>query len=125
MFTTNTSIQQGEIQLGKLLSANMNTTGDQSISIGNVPCRITKIVITNASTSLSLAVGGFYTAASKGGNAIVANTQVYSSLTSGGLELLATLSKPYVSASPIYFALTTALGSAGTADIYVFGVQYL
>jgi hypothetical protein len=123
MGITINSIQQGEVEIGKLLSANMNTTADQAITINtSTPVRITKIVVTNGSTSLTLAAGGFYTAASKGGNAIVAAAQVYSGITGSGISVLPTIAKEYVSVSTIYFALTVAQGLAATSDIYVFGV---
>lgn len=111
-------------RLGQLLGANLNTTADQPIAIGLAGSTyvIDRIVITNASASLSLAAGGFYTAASKGGVAIVAAGQVYSSLTGAGKVLAATIAVPDTrTEATIYFALTVAQGGAATADIYIFG----
>lgn len=109
--------------LGKLLGANMNSTADQSIPIRSANYIIKEIVIANASTSLSLAAGGFYTAPSKGGSAIVAAIQTYSALTGSTLILNPTLALGTTkrTESPLYFALTTAQGGAATADIYIFG----
>lgn len=111
--------------LGKLIGANMNVTTDQAIPItriGSQKYLITKIVVTNASTSLTNADGGIYTTTSKGGTAIVAAAQVYTALTAATVALNLTLAvnNTYV-LDNLYFSLTGAQGGASTADIYVFG----
>lgn len=115
--------------LSVLLSANMNTTADQAIVI---PAQITKWVpaairLTNCSGTPSLAVGGFYSAASKGGITLVANTQTYTTLTSATVLQSATLtaaaSTTAMTVLTIYFSLTTAQGSALTCDVYLQGVD--
>ncbi len=117
------------VLLGKLASANMNTTADQAITIA-LPTGTTKyvvkdVIVANASTSLTLAVGGIYTAASKGGNALVANTQVYSGVTGSTKLVSATLAAvagtDIVTATTLYLSLTTGQGGAATADVYIFG----
>lgn len=112
--------------LGVLKGANMNTVADQPIAIALPPSAtkyaISKFIVTNASTSLTLAVGGFYTTTSKGGTAIVANTQVYSGLTGSTKVINPAIAVTDVrTETTLYFALTTALGSAATADIYIIG----
>lgn len=119
------------IQCGWLYGANFNSTSDQAIQIA-VPSRyylLDSIVIDNASVSLTTAAGGFYTAASKGGVALVANTQTYSTLTAAavnasGSAMLATIATAgqnnQLNANPIYFSLTTPQGAAATADIRVY-----
>jgi hypothetical protein len=116
------------VQCGMLKSANMNVTTDQIIPIAfpSSTYEITEISIANASTSLTTAVGGFYQTTSKGGTAIVANSQAYSTLTAAatnaaGSVLQATLAIPTAAfnLNAIYFALTTAQGAAATADIRV------
>ncbi len=111
--------------IGSLIGANMNITTDQLIKIYLTQYIITKIVVKNVSTNLTLAVGGIYTSDAKGGSAIVANTQVFSGLTGStkflnltlaGTSLTDVLTKPY-----LYLSLTTGQGSAATADILVFG----
>lgn len=118
--TTNTN----PTLLGKL-SANMNTTADQAIalSLGTATKYIIeKILVTNASASLTLANGGIYTGAAKGGTAIVA-AQIFSALTASTKTLVLTLVGllDVLSTNPIFLSLTVAQGSAATADIYVFG----
>mgnify|MGYP000535348209 CR=1 FL=1 len=120
---TGTGIEQ---IIGTKLSANMNVTTDQAIPItriGSQKYLITKIVVTNASISLTTAAGGVYQTTSKGGTAIVANSQVYSALsaTTTALNLTLAINRTYT-LDNIYLSLTTAQGAAATADVYVFGV---
>lgn len=127
-----------ELQCGTLIGANFNSTADQAIVI-SVPSSlwaIDQISISNPSISMTTAQGGFYSAVSKGGVAIVANTQAYSTLTTNaanttGNYMQPTLStagnttafKGYAQTSQIkalYLSLTTAQGAAATADIRVY-----
>lgn len=118
----------GGILLGELIGANFNSTADQAITIFSAPAKyiVRRIVVTNASTSLTTAAGGVYKAASKSG-AIVAATQVYSTLTGSTLFLDLTLSATgnesttVKTAKNLYLSLTTAQGAAATADVYVYG----
>lgn len=70
--------------------------------------------------------GGVYTAASKGGNAIVANSQSYAALTGANTIVNATLAAIAGAAAETsaaaYFALTTGNTGALTADIFIYGV---
>ena len=122
--------QFGGILLGKLISADMNSTSDQRIVMFSNPSKfiLRRIVVTNASISLTTAAGGVYTAASKGGTAVVASSQAYSSLSASTLFLDLTLntsgsaSTTVKSSIPnLYLSLTTAQGAAATADVYVYG----
>ena len=110
--------------LGFLKSANMNSTSDQAISINSAKYVIRRIIVCNASTSLTLAVGGFYAAASKA-TAIVASTQVFTALTGSTKTLDTTLNALALSdtrtETTLYLSLTTAQGGAATADVYIFG----
>ena len=120
---TSTGVDQ---LLGKLIGANMNVLTDQAIPITRIGTQkylITKIVVTNASTSLTAADGGIYTAVSKGGTAVVAATQVYTALTSAtvALDLTLAVNNTYT-VSNLYLSLTGTQGGAATADVYVFGI---
>lgn len=128
--------------VGKLIGANMNVTTDQLIPIqvtddqdlahaGYGDFLIEHIIVRNASISLTTAVGGIYTAASKAGTQLVANSQVYSALTAP--ELFVKLTKANTALTTVfngttqpnlYFSLTTPQGAAATADIYVYGVRF-
>lgn len=122
--------QFGGILLGTLVGADMNSTADQMITIFSNPSKyiVRRIVVTNASISLTTAAGGVYTAASKGGTAVVAAAQAYSSLTTSALFLDLTLSTTSSASTTVkssipnlYLSLTTAQGAAATADVYVYG----
>lgn len=123
--------------VGKLIGADFNVTTDQliPIQISDDDDVVTEhegdfiladIIVRNASVSLTTAVGGVYTAAAKAGSAIVANSQVYSALTSSVKWLALTkasisLTDVFIDQANLYFSLTTAQGAAATGDIYVFG----
>lgn len=116
--------------IGRLIGANMNVTTDQAIPLF-IPATKTflvrKIAVKNASISLTTAVGGVYPAASKGGTPLVANTQVYSSLSAATKEVdltMAVTTTVQAAATPLYLSLTTAQGAAATADVYVYGDIY-
>lgn len=64
--------------LGVLRGAVFNSTADQQIQINFSKYIIRRITIVNPSGSLSGAVGGLYTAASKGGTNIVAASGLFS-----------------------------------------------
>jgi hypothetical protein len=109
---------------GNLKSALMNSTSDQPIAIaipaGAVAYYIDRIVVTNASTSLTTAAGGIYTATAKGGTIIVAAAQTYAALTNGAKTLVLTLNNTDRRTEAIlYLSLTTGQGVAATADFYV------
>jgi hypothetical protein len=112
--------------LGYKIAANFNITTDQIISNLNnaLKFRVTRIVVTNASLSMTNADGGLYTGASKTGTAIVAAAQVYTALTGATVALDLTIATPnvtFAAGTPIYFSLTGIQGAAATADIYVYG----
>ena len=121
----------GVILGGRLIGADANVTTDQAIQI-SCPARryvIEAIVASNASISLTNADGGLYSAASKGGVALVAAAQVYSTLTAAavnaaGSALFLTLDTAATTGmfdlSTIYFSLTGAQGSAATLDLRVY-----
>ena len=122
--------QFGGILLGSLIAANFNSTADQKITIFSNPSKyiIRRIVVTNASANLTTAAGGIYTAVSKAGTAVVASSQVYTTLTGSTLFLDLTLNTSgsanitVKSSIPnLYLSLTTAQGTAATADVYVYG----
>jgi hypothetical protein len=122
----------GFIQCGSLIGANMNVTTDQAIAISvpSVAWVIQGIYVSNPSVSLTTSAGGIYTAASKGGTAIVDSSQAYSGLTShtantAGNFLSLTLASAvdntqFSSVANVFLSLTTPQGSAATADFRVF-----
>ena len=122
--------------IGKLLGANFNVTTDQIIPIqisdsddavvtGEGDFIVADIIVRNASISLTTAAGGIYTAASKGGSAIVGAVQAYTALTTSAkwvaLTKAGTALTDVLNQASLYFSLTTGQGAAATADIYVYG----
>lgn len=114
------SAQQGEVLLGKLSSANLNSTADQLISLIAGKKRITRIVCTNPSVTPTLAAGGIYVDTNKAGTKLVDTTQLYTALVAA-LKLNLTLLNDYTTVIAAYLSLTTANGTACTCDIYIFG----
>lgn len=122
-----------ESVLAQLLGVNFNTTADQAIPLPETIAKVnfTRFIVTNASLSLTTAVGGFYPQPSKGGTSLVANTQVYSALTAASKLMNPTLTSAgsgtlfddtILTSFSVYFSLTTAQGAACTADIYLCGI---
>lgn len=116
--------------IGKLIGANFNITTDNIIPISAQADKyvIERIVVTNASISLTTAAGGVYTATAKGGTAVVAAAQVYSALTTATKFVALTLQLTALTdvfdaatQSNLYLNLTTGQGAAATADVYVYG----
>lgn len=112
--------------LGVLYGANMNVTTDQAIALTLVPeiaagtaqYYVDAVVATNASISLTTAVGGVYTTVSKGGTAIVPAQQTYTALTAATKTL--TLPQLFYTAS-----LTPAQVAANTTAEQTFTVNGL
>lgn len=103
-------------------TVNMNSTADQAIILPSANWIPTAIVVTNASVSLTTAAGGIYTAAAKGGTALVTAGQVYSALTANTKQVALTLANTdRQTVGTIYLSLTTPQGGAATADIYIYG----
>lgn len=114
--------------IGRKLAADFNSTADQAITLLPGNWTITGVYAAKGSRSMTTAAGGVYTAAAKGGTAIVAAAQTYTGLTGATTDVVTctmaatpTVNGSGVTGATIYFALTTGQGSAGTADIFVFG----
>lgn len=113
--------------LGSVASIDLNSTADQSISINSSKYVIRGILVTNASAdmTLSIAAGGVYTAVSKGGVAVVSAAQLYTPLSTSDkyseITLAGIVGTDVRTETTLYFSLTTAHGSAATADIFIIG----
>jgi len=115
--------------LCSIRGANFNSTGDQPCAL---PASVTAwaptaIWVTNCTGTFTLAAGGVYPAASKGGTALVAATQVYTAVTGSTviapLTLAATIATTRMTVGTLYLSLTTAAGSAASCDLYVTGLD--
>lgn len=110
--------------LFQLIGADMNVTTDQAF-VQYQPFStylLTHAIATNASVDMTAADGGIYTAASKGGTALVPAAQVYTALTVPAASLLLTIAAGRNNALDLYLSLTGAQGGAGTCDFYILGV---
>ena len=110
-----------------LKAAAMTSASDQLMTMLSPPAKyaITSIYATNCSATPAGAVGGIYTAASKGGTAVVASGQTYTSLASStAIEALTdNVTTTALTAAQLYFSLTTGASSGTpTCDVYVDGI---
>ena len=107
--------------------ANMAITTDQVLTkqAAFTNYLITGVIAVNKTGAFGVAcLGGLYTSASKGGDALVAASQAWSGLTAAGLIVQATAAniiQKSESSTPI-LSLTTGNTGALTADIFVTGV---
>lgn len=110
--------------LWTLIGADMTLTTDQALAkaFGFTNYIIDRIIVNNASLSLAAAVGGIYTAASKGGTAVVGSGQVYSALTGATPTLALTLADTSLrTGASLILSLTVPQLLAATADFRVIG----
>src|SRR5688572_23243470 len=113
------------ILLGQLRLANFNSTADQAIAMPGGRYIIRRIIVTDASTSMTTAAGGVYPTTAKGGTAIVNAGQVYTPLT-GATKYTAMTLRPITdeevyTLTAVYLSLTTPQGSAATATVTIYG----
>jgi hypothetical protein len=117
--------------IGVLLKVNVNSgTTDYAVPLILLPgCNfvINKLMLNNASTSLTTATAGVFTATGGGGIALAAD-QVLSGLTTTTSNLNLTLAagattnvlNQTTQANTLYFRCGTAQGAAATVDVYLF-----
>lgn len=108
-----------------LRHADMNTVADQEIVLGPDRYIIRRVIVGNASISLSTAVGGIYTDLLKFGSIIVPANQSYAALTSPekfiDTSLGASVGTDTFTNQVVYFSLSTPQGALARADIYIYG----
>ena len=112
--------------LGVYTGVNMNATGDYAIPVINTTnYSVANVVVTNASISLTTAVGAVYPGANATGTAIVAASTAFSGNTGPTVVNQLTVASTVIqSGQNIYFRVTTAQGAAATADVYVYGYDF-
>lgn len=105
---------------------NVNATGDQAVMqiINSTNYSVSNVVFTNASTSLTTAAAGLFTAPSAGGTALVANAAL-SALTGSTVVSQRTVASTATQSSQnLYLNVGTAQGAAATMDVYVYGYDF-
>ena len=105
---------------------NVNATGDQAVLpiINSTNYSVSNVVFTNASTSLTTAAAGLFTAPSAGGTGIVANAALSALTGSTVVSQRTVASTATSSAQNLYLNVGTAQGAAATMDVYVYGYDF-
>lgn len=118
-----------EVEIFRLLSANMQSTSDQALSFLAIGTRyvVTRVLAVRSSGGASVAcAGGIYTGAGKTGSAIVGAAQSWLNLSGANKIVVATLaavaSTDALTSQTLYLSLTTGSTAACTADIHVYGI---
>ena len=116
--TTNQAIRL----LASYQGVNVNATGDTVLPILNTGSySVSNVIFTNASTSLTTAAAGLFTAPSAGGTGIVANAAL-SALTSATVVSQRTVASTAAQTGQnLYINVGTAQGAAATMDVFVYG----
>ena len=118
--------QLGTNQAIRLLASyqgvNVNATGDTVLPILNTGSySVSNVIFTNASTSLTTAAAGLFTAPSAGGTGIVANAAL-SALTGATVVSQRTVASTAAQTGQnLYVNVGTAQGAAATMDVFVYG----
>jgi hypothetical protein len=118
----NLSTNQAIRLLASFQGVNVNATGDTVLPVLNTDrYSVSNVVFTNASTSLTTALAGVFTAPSAGGTAIVANAAL-SAMTSASVVSQRTVASTAAQAGQnLYVNVGTAQGAAATMDVFVYG----
>lgn len=108
--------------LASFQGVNVNATGDTVLPILNTGSySVSNVIFTNASTSLTSAAAGVFTAPSASGTGIVANGAL-SALTSATVVSQRTVASTAAQTGQnLYINVGTAQGAAATMDVYVYG----
>jgi len=103
---------------------NVTTDNAMPIRVKAASYAITQIRVYNSTRQLATAAGGIYTAATKGGTAVVAAAQTYATITGANQGMFLTLSpagNQNLTAQTLYLNLTTAEGAAATGAVRISG----
>jgi hypothetical protein len=104
---------------------NLNATGDTVLPIINsASYSVYQVILTNASTSLTTAAAGLFTAPSAGGTAVVANAALSAATGSTVVSGRTVASTNTLTGQNLYWNVGTAQGAAATGDVYVYGYDF-
>ena len=123
---SNHPYQLGTNQAIRLLASyqgvNVNATGDTVLPILNTGSySVSNVIFTNASTSLTTAAAGLFTAPSAGGTGIVANAALSALTGSTVVSQRTVASTAAQTGQNLYVNVGTAQGAAATMDVFVYG----
>lgn len=119
---SNLATNQAIRLLASYQGVNVNAGGDTVLPINNTSSySVSNVIFTNASTSLTTALAGVFTAPSAGGTAIVANAAL-SAMTSASVVSQRTVATTAAQTSQnLYVNVGTPQGAAATMDVFVYG----
>jgi hypothetical protein len=119
---SNVASNQAIRLLASFQGVNVNQTGDTVLPINNTTnYSVSNVIFTNASTSLTTALAGVFTAPGAGGTGIVANAAL-SALTGSTVVSQRTVASTAVQTGQnLYVNVGTAQGAAATMDVFVYG----
>jgi len=119
---SNLSSNQAIRLLASYQSVNVNATGDTVLPINNTNTySVSNVIFTNASTSLTTAAAGVFTAPNAGGTGIVANAALSALTGSTVVSQRTVASTAAQTGQNLYVNVGTAQGAAATMDVYVYG----
>ena len=119
---SNLATNQAIRLLASFQGVNVNATGDTVLPILNTGSySVSNVIFTNASTSLTTALAGVFTAPSAGGTGIVANAALSALTGSTVVSQRTVASTAAQTGQNLYVNVGTAQGAAATMDVYVYG----
>jgi len=119
---SNVATNQAIRLLASYQGVNVNATGDTVLPIVNTTnYSVSNVIFTNASTSLTTAAAGLFTAPSAGGTGIVANAALSALSASTVVSQRTVASTAAQTGQNLYVNVGTAQGAAATMDVYVYG----
>lgn len=123
---SNLATNQAIRLLAYATGVNVNATGDQAVLpiINSTNYSISNVVFTNASTSLTTALAGLFTAPSAGGTGVVANAALSALTGSTVVSQRTVASTATQTGQNLYLNVGTAQGAAATMDVYVYGYDF-
>ncbi len=102
-----------------------NTVGDTLMTVINSTSYSALFVIkTNASTSLTTATGGVYTAAAAGGTAVLTPAALSGNTAANVVVSTAPTTTTVQTAQTLYWRIAVAQGAPATLDVYVYGYDF-
>jgi len=119
---SNLATNQAIRLLASFQGVNVNATGDTVLPVINTDrYSVSNVVFTNASTSLTTALAGVFTAPSAGGTGIVANAALSALTGSTVVSQRTVASTAAQTGQNLYVNVGTAQGAAATMDVFVYG----
>jgi len=122
---TNITTNQAIRLLAYYQGVNVNATGDTILPIINsTTYSVSNVIFTNASTSLTTAYAGVFTASGANGTGIVANAALSALTGSTVVSQRTVASTAAQTGQNLYLNVGTAQGATATMDVYIYGYDF-